>query len=70
MNAMIVSFDDWQALYVDRKKVDEGHRLQLRDVFKHLNVDCVERYLEYEDFDTEANGIPDHLDEYPVGTFS
>jgi hypothetical protein len=46
MKVNIVSVDDWEALYIDDKKVDEGHSLRLEDVLKHLGIEFKSQYLE------------------------
>lgn len=51
----IVSVEDWEALYIDGKKVDEGHSLRLSDVLKALGI-----YAEFRDL--EADLEPDAPD--------
>lgn len=50
---------DWEALYVDGKKVDEGHTLQLRAVFNRLEIEV--EFLELAVADDEAAFFPDDL---------
>ena len=37
--AVLVTADDWEGLYIDGKLVEEDHRLHLRDVMSYFDVD-------------------------------
>lgn len=36
MTVTLVCFDDWQGLYIDSMRVQEGHRIDPRDIFGHI----------------------------------
>jgi hypothetical protein len=46
MKVNIVSVDDWEVLYIDGKKVDEGHSLRVEDVLKHIGIEFKSEFLE------------------------
>jgi hypothetical protein len=46
MKVNIVSVDDWEVLYIDGKKMDEGHSLRVEDVLGHLGIEFKSEYLQ------------------------
>lgn len=46
MKVNIVSVEDWEALYIDGKLVDEGHSLDLVEVLRLLKIDVHSVYME------------------------
>jgi len=52
--------EDWEALYRDGKKVDEGHRLNLDDVLELLGHPVRRKAVP---FDPDGNHFPDNLED-------
>jgi len=55
----IVEVDDWQVLYVDGKKVAEGHRLRHDEIMSAVGIKIKRRWYEDEDL----CDFPDSLDD-------
>ena len=59
-----VSADDWKGLYLDGHLVEEGHRLEVDDVLRHLGIEC--NYRSPDDAWLEERGsLPKNFDEVP-----
>jgi hypothetical protein len=61
----VVQCDDWIALFVDGKKVIEGHSLNETDIFRAIGVEM--RCIWLEDEWVEEHGFPETLDNLPQG---
>lgn len=59
---VIVDADDWAGLYIDGKLVYEGHSIDYRQVFKHLNIDYSRKEADFEWMD-EVGRLPENLSE-------
>ena len=45
---LVANHRDWEALYVDGKKVAEGHQIEIDDVMRHIKgieYKCIERQV-------------------------
>lgn len=74
-----VKSDDWEALYINNNKVDEGHRIEIKDVCDALEYLIESRgvtihkiigenYYLNEEY-IEDNGFPLGFDEIPENMF-
>ena len=74
-----VKSDDWEALYVNNNKVDEGHRIEIKDVCdalqylietRGINIHKItgENYYLNEEY-AEDNGFPLEFNEIPEDMF-
>ncbi len=63
----ILTFDDWQALYVDGKLIDQGHSLNIESSLKALGFDVEEKYYsnsQVKDLDHFGNSAPEKLTDF------
>jgi hypothetical protein len=66
MKIEILTFDDWEALYVDGKLKDQGHSLRVDSVLSALGFNVEKRYVnnyQVDDLNHFGNSCPDSLEE-------
>lgn len=69
IDVRLVSSDDWQALYVDGRKVAENHTVTLRDALEALEGVHVGQAFRHEVSEewAEHHGFPENFSEFPEG---
>ncbi len=61
MKISIYKVEDWQALYIDGKKVFENHTITPEDILDAMNIEYTSTYID--NFDVDADYIPATEDE-------
>lgn len=64
----IICVDDWTILYIDGKKVQEGHSIDVRNVFGAAGIPLDHRWLDGTEFEAwlgEGNLGPENLKDVP-----
>lgn len=60
---VMIEGDDWEGLYKDGELIDQGHRLEVKNVLRGLGYKIDATYLEENEWEAIGNSCPRTLDE-------
>ena len=60
MKITIAKFDDWEGLYINGKLVSQDHKITIKELAAHINLDIELKEVDYDWF--EGN-FPEDLNE-------